>query len=1309
MTPTAPLRHPLDIEGVPRTPRADALRDALAARVVIADGAMGTMLQRYEPTLDDYRQLEGCNEILNVSRPDLIARIHDDYLAVGIDAIETNTFGANWSNLSDYGIDDRIHELAEAGARIARERVEAAEATDGRMRWVLGSMGPGTKLPSLGHTTYEHLKETFALQAEGLIDGGADAFLIETSQDLLQTKAAVNGCKQAIVARGIRLPIFVEVTVETTGTMLMGSEIGAALTALEPLGVDAIGLNCATGPAEMSEHLRHLSKHSPVTIACMPNAGLPVLTADGAHYPLTPAELATAHEQFVREFGIGLVGGCCGTTPEHLAAVVERLAPLAEIGVSSRRSAPRSTSGEGTPVVERAQRDETQRTVTIEPGVASLYQHVPFQQDASYLAIGERTNANGSKAFREAMLEGRWDDCVEIARNQIRVGAHLLDVCIDYVGRDGVADIREVVSRFASASTLPLVIDSTEPAVIRAGLELIGGRPVVNSVNYEDGDGPASRFGRIMPLVKEHGTAVIALTIDEQGQARTAQDKLRIASRLVDALVGEWGMKVEDIIVDCLTFPIATGQEETRRDAIETIEAIRGLVAKYPGIHTTLGVSNVSFGLNPAARSVLNSVFLHEATQAGLDSGIIDAAKIVPLASIPDDQRKVALDLVWDRRERDADGNVTYDPLAVMLDLFAGVDTAALRDQRAAELAALPVGERLERRIIDGELKGLEADLDLARADGIAPLQIINDHLLEGMKVVGERFGSGQMQLPFVLQSAEVMKTAVALLEPHMEKSSASGKGRIVLATVRGDVHDIGKNLVDIILTNNGYDVVNLGIKQPIADIIAAAEEHDADVIGMSGLLVKSTVVMKENLEELQSRGLAKKWPVLLGGAALTRAYVEDDLAGLFDGEVRYAKDAFEGLALMEPLVRVARGASPDEVGLPPLKKRIHREGSLLTLTEPDAMPARSDVAADNPVPAPPFWGTRIVRGIALADYAAFLDERATFMGQWGLKPGRGDDGLSYEQLVETEGRPRLRYWLDRILAEGMLDASVAYGYFPVVSEGDDVVVLHHGDDPTGILGVPGLLAPDGGSLGLLGDVSSRSARSTPGASLAGDVSSRSARSTPGGSPVGGVSSRSARGAAGAPPVVERGAQRRDETESPAVGTERLRFSFPRQRRDRHLCLADFVRSRDTSTGSGTGGRVDVLPVQLVTAGARIDQVTAKLFAEDRYRDYYELNGLVMQLTEALAEFWHARIRSELGFAAEDPADTAGLFKLEYRGARFSLGYPACPDMEDRRKVVELLRPERMGVELSDELQLHPEQSTDAFVFHHPEAKYFSV
>ena len=1197
--------HLHQFKSVELTNRAQELLTALDERVVIADGAMGTMLQDRKPTLEDFQGHEGCNEILNVTRPDIVLDVHNAYFETGIDCVETNTFGANWSNLSDYGIDDRIEELAKAGAALARKSADEFTAKDGKPRWVLGSMGPGTKLPSLGHTTYAHLKDTFALQAQGLIHGGADAFLVETSQDLLQTKAAVSGCKQAIVDTGIRLPIFVEVTVETTGTMLMGSEIDAALTTLEPLGIDMIGLNCATGPAEMSEHLRQLSKHSRIPVMVMPNAGLPVLSGDGAYYPLSPDELATAHEQFIKEFGLSLVGGCCGTTPAHLKAVVDRV------------------GGKSTAA----------RNLEIEPGVASLYQHVPLKQDNAYLAIGERTNANGSRAFRDAMLAENWDECVEIAKKQVRDGAHLLDVSVDYVGRDGVRDMQEIVSRFASASTLPLVIDSTEPQVMQAGLELIGGRAVINSVNFEDGDGPNSRFQRTMPLVKEHGAAVVALTIDEQGQARTKEDKVRIASRLIDTLISEWGLRVEDIIMDCLTFPIATGQEETRKDGIETIEAIREVNRLYPGVHTTLGVSNVSFGLNPVSRAVLNSVFLNEAYEAGLDTAIIDAAKIMPLASIPQEQIDVALDLIYDRREYDTEGNTTYDPLQKMLEMFAGVNSAALKDARAAEFAAMTVTERLQRRIIDGESKGLEQDLDQARADGIKALEIINDHLLEGMKIVGERFGKGEMQLPFVLQSAEVMKTAVALLEPHMEKSSEAGKGTIVLATVRGDVHDIGKNLVDIILTNNGYKVINIGIKQPMSDIIAAAEEHNADVIGMSGLLVKSTLVMKENLEELVSRGLEKRWPIVLGGAALTRAFVEDDLASVFPGVVRYAKDAFEGLDLMEPLVAVARGADIESVGLPALKKRIHAK-SQLTLTEPENLPARSDVASDNPVPTPPFWGTRLVKGLKLADYAGFLDERATFMGQWGLKPSRAEDGASYQELVDTEGRPRLRYWLDRILAEGMFDAKVVYGYFPVYSQGDDVVVLHHGDDPEGLLGVKGLLAPDGAS---------------------GEL-----------------------------------------------GTERLRFTFPRQRRDRHLDLADFIKSKDS-------GQIDVLPVQLVTVGGEVDKHTAKLFQENAYREYMELNGLAMQLTEALAEYWHSRIRAELGFAQEDPKDIDGFFDLKYRGARFSLGYPACPEMEDRKKVVELLNPGRVGIVLSEELQLHPEQSTDAFVFHHPEAKYFSV
>jgi 5-methyltetrahydrofolate--homocysteine methyltransferase len=1174
--------------GLTMSDRSDLLRAALASRVVVADGAMGTMLQAADPSLDDFEGHEGCNEILNVTRADVVRSVHEAYLDVGVDCIETNTFGANLANLGEYGIEHRIRELSQAGARVAREAADAW-STPEKPRFVIGSIGPGTKLPSLGHAPYASLRDAYQEEVAGLIAGGADALLIETAQDLLQAKAAVVGAKRALAAAGENLPVIAQVTVETTGTLLLGSEIGAALTALEALGIDAIGLNCATGPAEMSEHLRHLARHARVPISCMPNAGLPQLTKQGAYYPLTPPELADAHDTFTRDFGLSLVGGCCGTTPEHLRLVVERVG--------------------GRPLAARDPKPE--------PGVASLYQHVPFRQDASYLSIGERTNANGSKAFREALLTGNWGECVDIARGQTRDGAHLLDVNIDYVGRDGAADAQEVVSRLATASTLPLVLDSTEPDVLRAGLELVGGRPVVNSVNFEDGEAEGSRFDRIIRLVREHGAALMALTIDETGQARTAEHKVQIAVRLIETLTKTWGMKTEDIILDCLTFPIATGQEETRKDGIATIEAIREVKRRYPSVQTTLGLSNVSFGLSPAARHVLNSVFLHEAVEAGLDSAIVHAARIMPMSRIPEEQRAIALDLVYDRREFDADGNTTYDPLEKFLDAFAGVDSASLRAGRAAELAALPISERLQRRIIDGEGKGLGADLDEAMAGGQTALQIINDDLLAGMKVVGELFGSGEMQLPFVLQSAEVMKAAVAHLEPHIDKADdTGGKGTIVLATVKGDVHDIGKNLVDIILTNNGYTVHNIGIKQPVSEILKAAEETRADVIGMSGLLVKSTVVMKENLQEMNSRGVAAKWPVVLGGAALTRAYVETDLAEIYEGEVRYARDAFEGLRLMDALVAVSRGT--DGPALPELRPRRVRK--TVPVDEEELPGTRSDVATDNPVPTPPFWGTRVVKGIQLADYVTYLDERATFMGQWGLKGARSGEGPSYEELVETEGRPRLRMWLERLQTEGLLEAAVIYGYFPCWSEGNDLVVAHVEGDGT-----------DG-----------------------------------------------------------------------APGTERLRFTFPRQRRDRRLCLADFFRAKDS-------GDTDVVGFQVVTMGNRISEATAKLFEANSYRDYLELHGLSVQLAEALAETWHARVRAELGFGGEDSDDLSEIFKLRFRGSRFSLGYGACPDLEDRAKIADMLTPGRIGVELSEEFQLHPEQSTDAIIVHHPEAKYFNT
>ncbi|MBV8179915.1 MAG: methionine synthase [Mycobacterium sp.] len=1185
------------------------LLETLSQRVVVGDGAMGTQLQAADLTLDDFRGLEGCNEILNETRPDVLETIHRNYFEAGADAVETNTFGCNMSNLGDYDIADKIRDLSHKGTAIAR-RVADELTTPDRKRYVLGSLGPGTKLPTLGHTDYHLIRDAYTEAALGMLDAGADAILVETCQDLLQLKAAVLGSRRAMAQSGRHIPVFTHVTVETTGTMLLGSEIGAALTAIEPLGVDMIGLNCATGPAEMSEHLRYLSRHARIPVSVMPNAGLPVLGANGAEYPLQPDELAEAMDSFIAEFGLSLVGGCCGTTPEHIRQVADVVAGY----------------NDGS-----AQRGE--RQVTFEPSVSSLYSAVPFEQDASVLVIGERTNANGSKAFREAMIAEDYQKCLDIAKDQTRDGAHLLDLCVDYVGRDGVADMTALASRLATASTLPIMLDSTETPVLKAGLEHLGGRCAVNSVNYEDGDGPESRFAKTMELVAEHGAAVVALTIDEDGQARTADKKVEIAERLINDITGKWGVDESSILIDCLTFTIATGQEESRKDGIETIEAIRELKKRHPAVQTTLGLSNISFGLNPAARQVLNSVFLHECQEAGLDSAIVHASKILPMNRIEEEQRKVALDLVYDRRQED------YDPLQELMRLFEGVSAASSKESRAAELAKLPLFERLAQRIVDGERNGLEADLDEAMTQK-PPLEIINENLLAGMKTVGELFGSGQMQLPFVLQSAEVMKTAVAYLEPHMEKSDDdSGKGRIVLATVKGDVHDIGKNLVDIILSNNGYEVVNLGIKQPIATILEVAEDKSADVVGMSGLLVKSTVVMKENLQEMNTRGVAEKFPVLLGGAALTRSYVENDLAEIYEGEVHYARDAFEGLKLMDTIMSAKRGETPD-VDSPEAiaarekeaeRKARHERSKRIAAQrkaaeEPVVVPERSDVAADVEVPAPPFWGSRVVKGLAVADYTELLDERALFLGQWGLRGVRGGEGPSYEELVETEGRPRLRYWLDRLSTDGVLaHAAVVYGYFPVVSEGDDVVLL------TGP-------RPDAG--------------------------------------------------------------------------QRFRFTFPRQQRDRFLCIADFIRSHDLAVERG---QVDVMPFQLVTMGQPIADFANELFASDSYRDYLEVHGIGVQLTEALAEYWHRRVREELRFSgdramsAEDPDAVEDYFKLGYRGARFSFGYGACPDLEDRVKTMALLEPERIGVTLSEEMQLHPEQSTDAFILHHPEAKYFNV
>ncbi|MEI8000323.1 MAG: methionine synthase [Actinomycetes bacterium] len=1146
---------------------------ALRERVVVLDGATGTNLQTAGLTADDFGgpDLEGCNELLNVTRPDVIAELHDSFLRVGCDGVETNTFGAFSTVLVEYAIPERAYELARAGAAIAKE-VASGHAADGRPRFVIGSIGPGTKLPSLGAIAFPDLRDAYEVMVDGLLDGGVDVILVETVQDLLQSKAALIACRRAMARAGRTVPLMVQVTVETTGRLLIGSEIGAALTALDAVRPDVIGLNCATGPSEMTEHLRYLSQHARTFLSCLPNAGLPSIVDGHTHYDLTPDALADAQARFVEEFGINVVGGCCGTTPGHLAALVERV-------------------GGRAPMVRAPQH---------EPGCASVYSHVPFAQERSVLAIGERTNANGSKKFREAMLDGDLDACVQMGREQVREGAHVLDLCVDYVGRDGVADMHDLAARFATQAPLPLVLDSTEPPVMEAGLQHFGGKAILNSANLEDGDGPGSRFDRVMTLAREYGAAVICLAIDEEGQARTADWKFAVCKRIHDLAVERYGMEPSDLIFDTLTFPLSAGSEELRRDGVETVEAIRRVKADLPGVSTVLGVSNVSFGLSPALRHVLNSVFLHECQEAGLDAAIVHAARIIPMHKIDDETRAMVLDLIYDRRR---DG---YDPLTSLLDAFAGIKAG---DVEREDRSGWPVAERLKHRIIDGDRDGLEADLDEQLAE-LPALAIVNDVLLEGMKVVGELFATGEMQLPFVLQSAETMKTAVAHLEPHMEKSDGGGKGVVVLGTVKGDVHDIGKNLVDIILTNNGYEVHNIGIKAPLQTFVEKAREVGADAIGMSGLLVKSTLIMREYLEEMNEAGLAD-YPVMLGGAALTRSYVERDLREVYEGRVFYGKDAFEGLSTMDTLMDGKRSGSLDPDFGRALGGRVlpaRKSARTADTGAPVDLPARSDVATDATVFTPPFLGTRVAKGLALDEIASYVNETALFRNQWQFRPQNGETDAEFKERI----RPTLREQLGIAQAEGTLVPAVAWGYFPVNADGDDLVVWADDD-------------------------------------------------------------------------------RR---------SERLRFSFPRQGKDRFLCISDFFRPVDS-------GDADYAGFHVVTVGSRASERERELFAADRYQDYLLCHGLSVEMTEALAELWHRRIREEWGFAGEDGPSLAGLFRQRYRGSRYSWGYPACPDLEDQTKLDDLLDLAAIDVRLTEEFQLEPEQSTSAIIVPHPEAKYF--
>ncbi len=1171
--------------------------------VIVFDGAMGTSLHLQNLTAEDFggEKYEFCNEYLVVSKPEAVAKVHRDFLIAGADVIETDTFGGSSITLADFDLGDRAYELNKKAAELAKS-ITAEFSTPEKPRFVAGSIGSTSKMPTLLNINFDEMKQSFAEQVEGLIDGGVDLLIVETCQDILQIKIAIVAIEEVFKQKGLRLPLIVSVTMQDFGTMLVGSEINAILTILEPFQIDVLGLNCATGPDLMKDHIKYLAEHSRFVVSCIPNAGLPENIDGNAFYKLTPVDLKEHLAHFVQDLGVQVIGGCCGTTPAHIAALAEAAKDL-KPKVRSPQSA---------------------------PSAASIYSSQPYDQDNSFLIVGERLNASGSKKCRDMLNAEDWDGLVALARSQVKEGSHILDVNVDYVGRDGVRDMHELVSRLVTNVTIPLMLDSTEWEKMEAGLKLAGGKCLLNSTNYEDGE---PRFCKVLELAKTYGAGIVVGTIDEDGMARTADRKFAIAKRAYDQATQQFGIPPYEIFFDTLALPISTGIAEDRRNAAETIEANRRIKAAMPGCHIILGVSNISFGLNPASRVVLNSVFLHEAQNAGMDAAIVNPSKILPLNRIAPKELEVARQLVYDERQFDGD-ICTYDPLGEFTTLFEGVSTK----REKSEDANLPIEERLKNHIIDGDRVGLEDRLAEALKQ-YAPLDIINNFLLDGMKVVGELFGSGQMQLPFVLQSAETMKSAVAYLEQFMEKAEGSNKGVVVIATVKGDVHDIGKNLVDIILSNNGYKVVNLGIKQPVDNIINAYEEHKADCIAMSGLLVKSTAFMKENLAEFNNRGIDV--PVILGGAALTPKFVHEDCQNTYQGQVVYGKDAFSDLNFMDAYMpakaegqwdnvkgflnghgasfAIANSSTPANP-----EKTVQAQESKVREDLPEDTLRSEAVAANISRPTPPFWGAKIITTaeIPIEEVFWYLDLQALIAGQWQFRKPKEQSREEYDAFLAEKVYPVLEHWKQRIITEKLLELTLVYGYFPAQAEGNDVYIYD--------------FAQIGGGRSL--------------------------------------------------------------TELQPIQS----FKFPRQRSLRRLCIADFYAPKEM-------GIIDVMPLQAVTVGHIATEFAQGLFKANQYTDYLYFHGLAVQMAEALAEWVHARVRRELGFGAEDPDNIRNVLAQRYRGSRYSFGYPACPNMQDQYKLLNLLDAKRIDLIMDESEQLYPEQSTTALIAYHPEARYFSA
>lgn len=1128
----------------------------LKNKIIVFDGAMGTSIQAKNLNFDDFWGKNGCNEILALSKPGIIQDIHSSFLEVGCDVIETDTFGASKLVLQEYDLAEKTYALNRRAAEIARE-VASDFSTPSHPRFVSGSIGPGNKLPTLGQIDFDTLTASYVVQMEGLVDGEVDMIQIETAQDLLQIKAALLAAFRVFQKKKKRLPIIVQLTMEEKGRTLLGTDMLTALTVLEPLDINIIGLNCGTGPQSMNEHVRILSHNSPRYISVIPNAGMPENREGKLVYKLLPEDFTTPLYNYVKDWGVNIVGGCCGTTPQHIKSLVEAVK-----GLSPRKRIPKFL-----------------------PSASSLYNIQNFSVTPRPLIIGERTNAQGSKCFRELLQKEDWEEMVEIALEQQREGAHFLDVSVAWAGRNEEEDMNKLLFRLNKEIEIPLFIDTTNFSVVEKALKRISGKAVINSVNFEEGE---EKVKKVMALCKKLGASLVGLAIDEKGMAFSVERKIQIARRFYQLALKE-GMDASNLFIDTLTFSLASGDKQYFEAGKDTLEAIRRIKIEIPQIYTILGISNISFGLKQTLRKILNSVFLHFALESGLDAAILHAGKIIPLNEISSSQIKICQDLIFNHRTSE------YDPLQELINFSSPGES---KESKIREIASLPPEESLQLHIIRGSKYNLEKALDQALKK-YSPLEIINNFLLAGMQRVGQLFESGEMQLPFVLKSAEVMKSAVSYLEKFMSQKEKSYRGSVVLATVQGDVHDIGKNLAGIILSNNGFRVIDLGVKQSAEQIIQAIKKYHPDCVGLSGLLVKSALIMKEDLEIFQEREISL--PVICGGAALSHDYVNKQLNPAYAGEIYYAPDAFAGLKIMQKMTGKKILSSPN--------LNLKKHSTIIPSFRKNSSPKEEKILPAT-IPNPPFWGTKIVKDISLSSLFPYINKKSLYFKQWQLKINKQHNSLS---SVKVEGETMLKRLQQQALKDSSLQPKVVYGYFPVQSQGNFLLIF--------------------------------------------DLK---------------------------------------------MGKTEIELSFPRQQHKPYLSIVDYFKKY-------TSDKKDVISLMLVTMGEKAVEKSRLLFKNNAYQEYLYWHGFTVVMVEALAEFWHQKIRKELLIAGLDAPEIKGLFRKEYQGARYSPGYPAWPSIEQQRQICTLLRPGRIGVRLSETWQLIPEFSISALIVHHPQARYFSL